>query len=77
MVQAESQSLRRTAVALHVRSGRDGADDDDNKRIHCLTSVDRTVEHARLLAIDIKSHESFEGPTKVSMSQKPNARSRQ
>ena len=28
--------------------GQDGADDDDNKMIHCLTSVDRKVEYARL-----------------------------
>ena len=51
------------------------ADDDDNKKIYRLTSIEKTVENVRLLAIHIKSHENFEGLTNNRMLQKPNERS--
>ena len=51
------------------------AADDDNKKIYRLTSIEKTVENVRSLAIHIKSHENFEGRTKNRMLQKPNARS--
>ena len=49
------------------------ANDDDNKKICRLTSMEKTVENVRSLAIHIKSHENFEGQTKKRMLQKPNA----
>ena len=46
------------------------ADDDDNKKIYRLTSIEKTVENVRSLAIHIKSHENFEGLTNNRMLQK-------
>ena len=50
------------------------ADDDDVKKIYRLTSIEKTVENVRSLAIHIKSHENFEGLTNNRMLQKPNRR---
>ena len=49
------------------------AADDDNKKIYRLTSIEKTVENVRSLAIHIKSHENLKGLTKNRMLQKPNA----
>ena len=53
------------------------ADDDDDEKTYCSTSIDKIVGKVGSLAVDTKSRNSSERPMKSRMLQKLNARARQ